>query len=219
MICRQRNREVARKVKVVNLVAVVDQEKCKGCKTCERVCPVLAITVESKKAVVDGERCRGCANCEQRCPEYAIVMVKREQPVVVGVDVSSADYAQIEAICRRARLNPEQLICYCTGTRADEAAAAILQGARSPEDISFMTGARTGCKVECIQPMLRLLEAAGVKPEPPKNGWQWYGRTVTAWEISQEVKQKYATRGFYFDEDIKLLDRIADAPLQGRSES
>ncbi|CEP66488.1 4Fe-4S ferredoxin-type, iron-sulphur binding domain [Moorella glycerini] len=206
-------------MKVVNLLAAVDAGKCRGCKTCEKVCPVLAIKVVNRKAVVDAERCRGCAACEQRCPDYAITMVKREQPVVVKVDVSAVDYEQVEDLCRRARLNPEQIICYCTATRAEEVAAAILQGARSPEEISFLTGARTGCKVECIQPILRLLEAAGIKPEPPKDGWQWYGRTVTVWEIPEEVKHKYATRGFYFDEDIKLLDRVVAAPVQGRRDS
>lgn len=198
---------------------MVDAEKCRGCKTCERVCPVLAIKMENRKAVVDNERCRGCANCEQRCPDYAIKMVKLEQPVLVKVDVSAVDYALVEDLCRKAKFNPEQLICYCTATRAEEVAAAILQGARSPEEISFLTGVRTGCKVECIQPILRLLEAAGIKPEPPKGGWQWYGRTVTVWEIPEEVKKKYASRGFYFDEDIKILDRVANAPVQERSDS
>ncbi|SHF28095.1 BFD-like [2Fe-2S] binding domain-containing protein [Desulforamulus putei DSM 12395] len=206
-------------MKVVNQLAVVDAEKCRGCKTCERICPVLAIKMENRKAVVDNERCRGCANCEQRCPDYAIKMVKLEQPVLVKVDVSAVDYALVEDLCRRAKFNPEQLICYCTATRAEEVAAAILQGARSPEEISFLTGVRTGCKVECIQPVLRLLEAAGIKPEPPKGGWQWYGRTVTVWEIPEEVKKKYASRGFYFDEDIKILDRVANAPVQERSDS
>ncbi|WP_003542214.1 4Fe-4S binding protein [Desulfotomaculum nigrificans] len=206
-------------MKIVNLLAVVDNEKCRGCRTCERVCPVLAIKMENRKAVVDNERCRGCANCEQRCPYYAITMVKREQPIAVKVDVTAVDYALIEDLCRKAKFNPEQIICYCTATRAEEVAAAILQGAKSPEEISFLTGVRTGCKVECIQPVLRLLEAADIKPEPPKGGWQWYGRTVTVWEIPEEVKRKYASRGFYFDEDIKILDRVANAPLQGRSDS
>ena len=204
-------------MKVVSLLAVVDPEKCNNCKICESVCPVLAIRRGDRFAVVDVERCTGCAACEQRCPEYAVAMVKRDEPMVLGVDVGAVDYDQVMGLCRKARLNPEQLVCYCTATRAEEAAAAILQGARSPEDVSSMTGVRTGCKVECIQPILRLLEAAGITPEPPKGGWQWYGRTVTAWEIPEEVKRKYASRGFYFDEDIKLLDSIAAAPLQGRS--
>lgn len=206
-------------MKTVNLLAVIDKEKCIGCKTCVKVCPVLAIKMENKLAIVDDEMCRGCNACEQRCSVYAINMVKREQPFVVKVDVSSVDYALIDALCRKAKFNPEQLICYCTATRAEEIAAAIILGADSPEKLSLLTGARTGCKVECIQPLLRLLEAAGVKPQPPEGGWQWYGKTVTVWDISEEVKQKYASRGFYFDEDIKLLDRVVAAPLQGRSES
>ncbi|MDO7788193.1 indolepyruvate ferredoxin oxidoreductase subunit alpha [Desulforamulus aquiferis] len=205
-------------MKVVNLLAVVNTEKCIGCRTCERICPVLALKMENRKAVVDAERCRGCNNCEQRCPEYAINMVKREQPIAVKVDISAVDYDKIDKLCRKAKFNPEQIICYCTATRAEEAAAAILQGASSPEEVSFLTGVRTGCKVECIQPILRLLEAAGIKPEPPKGGWQWYGRTVTVWEIPEEVKKKYASRGFYFDEDVKILDRVANAPVQGRSD-
>lgn len=205
-------------MKVVNLLAVVDPEQCRGCRTCERICPVLAVRVESKKAVVDPARCRGCNNCEQRCPDHAITMVEREEPLWVGVDWNEGDYAAIAELCLKARLNPEQLVCYCTATRAEEVAAAVLQGARSPEEVSLRTGARTGCKVECIQPVLRLLEAAGVRPQPPKDGWQWYGRTVTAWEIPAAVKAKYESRGFYFDEDIKLLDRVVNAPLQGRRE-
>jgi len=206
-------------MKTVSLLAVIDKEKCNGCKTCMKVCPVLAIKMEDRLAIIDDEMCRGCNACEQRCPVYAISMVKREQPFVVKVDVNSVDYALIDTLCRKAKFNPEQLICYCTATRAEEIAAAIILGADSPEKLSLMTGARTGCKVECIQPLLRLLEAYGVKPQPPEGGWQWYGKTVTVWEISEEVKQKYASRGFYFDEDIKLLDRVIAAPLQGRSES
>jgi NAD-dependent dihydropyrimidine dehydrogenase PreA subunit/bacterioferritin-associated ferredoxin len=204
-------------MKVVSLLAVVDVDKCNGCNICESVCPVLAITRVNRKAVVDVPRCSGCAACEQRCPTYAITMVKREQPFVVKADVDSVDYEQVKELCYKAKLNPEQLVCYCTATRAEEAAAAILQGASSPEEISYRTGVRTGCKVECIQPVLRLLEAAGVRPERPK-GWQWYGRTPTAWEIPEEIKRKYSSRGFYFDEDLELLDSIVSAPLQGRSD-
>jgi Pyruvate/2-oxoacid:ferredoxin oxidoreductase delta subunit/bacterioferritin-associated ferredoxin len=203
-------------MKLITLMPVVDLEKCKGCKTCTRVCPVLAMRIEEKLAVVDLDRCRGCANCEQRCPEYAISMVDRPEPVTAEVDLDSLDYEEIKELCLKARLHPEQIVCYCTATRADEVAGAIMKGAKTPDDISYMTGIRTGCKVECIQPLLRLLEAAGIKPAPVKGGWQWYGRTVTAWEITEHVKQKYASSGFYFDEDIEILNRVVSAPLQGK---
>lgn len=206
-------------MKIVRLLAVVDDEKCIACRVCEKVCPVLAIKVENRLAVVNAENCMGCEACEQRCPTYAIKMIKREHPFEVSVDINKVDYAEIERLCRKAKFNPEQLICYCTTTRADELAAAILLGANTPEKLSLLTGARTGCKVECIEPLLRLLHAAGIKPEPPQDGWQWYGKTITAWEIPEEVKQNHASRGFYFEEDIELLDRVVAAPLQGRSES
>jgi len=203
-------------MKIVSMLAKVDPDNCIGCQTCVRVCPVKAIKVENRKAVVNIERCSGCAACEQRCPQYAIAMIKRDEPKVVKVDVNAVDYGQIEKLCGEAKLHPEQIVCFCTGTRAEEIAAAILQGADSPEEVSHRTGARTGCKVECIQPILRLLEAAKVKLTPPKDGWQWYGRTVTVWEIPKAVREKYNWRGFYFDEDAELLDKVISAPKQER---
>ena len=203
-------------MKLVTLMPVIDSEKCKGCKTCVRVCPVLAMKMEEKLAVADLDRCRGCADCEQRCPEYAIMMVDRPEPVMARVDLEGLNYEKITQLCLKAKFHPEQIVCFCTATRADEVAGAILLGAKTPDDISYMTGIRTGCKVECIQPILRMLEAAGIVPVPVPGGWQWYGRTVTAWEIPEHVKQKYASRGFYFDEDIELLNRVVSAPLQGK---
>lgn len=202
-------------MKLVTLLAQVDESKCKGCRTCERVCPVLAIKVVNRKAVVDAELCRGCANCEQRCPDYAVTMIKRDKPVQVGVDVSEVDYKEVVALCGKAKLHPEQTICYCVGTKADEVAAAIIKGARTPEEVSLLTGVRTGCTIECIQPILRLLEAAGRELQPPKGGWQWYGRTVTAWELPEEVKQKYSSRGFYFDDDRKVFDELVAEGQKG----
>lgn len=203
-------------MKLVTLKPVVDIEKCKGCKTCVKVCPVLAMSMEEKLAVPNLELCRGCGDCEQRCPEHAIIMVLREEPAMAKVEMEGLDYQAIINLCRKARFHPEQVVCYCTATRADEVAAAIMRGAKTPDEISFVTGIRTGCKVECIQPILRILEAAGIEPKPSPGGWQWYGRTITAWEIPEEVKKKYANRGFYFDEDIDLLNRVINAPLQGK---
>jgi len=196
-------------MRLVNMLAQVDAEKCTGCKTCVKVCPTLAIQIVDRKAVIDSEKCRSCNNCQQRCPVYAITMVKREKPFKVYVDPATVERAKIEELCAKARFNPEQLVCYCTETRAEEVAAAILNGYDTPEKISLHTGIRTGCKVECIQPILRLLEAAGITPERPEGGWQWYGRTPTVWEIPDEVKAKYSKRGFYFDNDIELLNKVA----------
>ncbi|OXT05854.1 (Fe-S)-binding protein [Thermoanaerobacterium thermosaccharolyticum] len=198
-------------MRIVNLLAVIDKEKCTGCRTCIRVCPTLAIKLENKKAEINNEQCVGCQNCEQRCPFDAIHMQDR-QPFTIGVEVKDSDYDKIEEICKKAKFNPEQIICYCTGTRAEEVAQAIIEGAKTPEEITQRTGARSGCKVECIQPILRLLKAAGIEPEPPKDGWQWYGTTVTAWEIPESIRNKYSNVGFYFDEDLELLNRIASSP-------
>ncbi len=197
-------------MRFVNMLAQIDYEKCNDCQICARVCTVLAIKIENKRPVIDAEMCRGCEACEQRCPEYAIKMIKREEPFTVYVDPSTVDADKIEELCTKARLNPEQIVCYCTATRAEEVAAAIIKGAKSPEEISLQTGARTGCKVECIEPILRLLEAAGINPDKPK-GYQWYGRTPTAWEIPESVKKKYSSRGFYFDEDIEVLNKVVEA--------
>ena len=196
-------------MKRVTLMAKVDPEICRGCKICEKVCSVYAIKVTDKKAYSDPDKCMACANCADRCPFYAITMVKREEPYDVGVDPSKFDQDAIRDLCAKAHFNPEQILCYCVGTRAEEVAACLLDGATTPEEVSARTGMRTGCTIECIQPLLRMVQAAGNELHPNPNGFQWYGPTVTAWTIPEEVKEKYNSRGFYFDEDRKLLDSIA----------
>jgi len=166
--------------------------------------------------VYDEKRCLGCSNCEQRCPHKAITMARREEPFAVGVDMTTVDAGKVRNLCQKARFNPEQIVCYCTETRAEEVAAAILKGAQNPAEIGAMTGAGSGCSVECIQPMLRFLEAAGIKPGAPR-GTQWYGRTTTAWEISREVAEKEAYQKFHFHEDRNLLNRVVNE--EGRKKS
>ncbi len=204
-------------MKVVNVHAKVNMELCTGCKTCEMVCPVYAVKVKKKQKEIqvdiDDNKCVGCWNCEQRCPEYAIEMMPCE-PYVLGTDVSQFDYKEIEALCRKAHFHPKQGVCYCSGSRAEELAAAILGGAKTPDAVVLATGIGAGCGIECNQPIQRFLEAAGLSFDRPKQSYQWYGRTVTAWEVSPEIKSDFPI--FRFDEDLQLFERIVNAPVRSR---
>lgn len=199
-------------MKTITLRARIDPGVCIGCGVCAKVCPTLAVSLVDKKAVVDGAKCLACANCQQRCPVGAVSLVRLDKPFTVSVEVKEADRPRIAELCRKAGFNPSQILCYCTATRAEEVAQAILDGADSPELISLRTGLRMGCSVECIQPALRLLDAAGITPTRPEGGWQWYGKTPNLKDIPDDVKARYNKRGFYFDDDLALFQEIIDSP-------
>ncbi len=193
-------------MKVVKFVAQVDETKCIGDKLCENVCPTAAIKVVNKKAKVDEERCVACFHCRDACQQDAIRIVARPEPIVLGTDPGQVDETKLRELCIKAHLHPQQFLCLCTATRVNEAAAAILKGAKSPEEISLMTGARSGCAMRyCTEPMLRLLKAHGVEITPPKDH-RWYNITPTLWDVPKEVAQKYP--GHYFEEDKKAFRKF-----------
>src|SRR4030042_5526099 len=138
-------------MKIVSVHAQVKRELCTGCKTCERVCPVYAVTVEREddkpRVDIDIRKCVGCWNCEQRCPEHAINMEPCE-PHALQTNISQFDYKEIEALCRKARFHPQQVVCYCSASRAEELAAAILAGAKTPDAVVLATGIGAGGGVE-----------------------------------------------------------------------
>jgi Fe-S-cluster-containing hydrogenase component 2 len=199
-------------MKIVTVHARVKAEDCKGCKTCQLVCPTYAIKAEriegKGQVLIDDRLCVGCWNCEQRCPEYAIEMVPCE-PYRLETDVSKFDIAKIRDLCYKAKFHPKQVVCYCTASRAEELAAAILDGAKSPDQLVLATGVGSGCGIECNQPIQRFLKAAGLTYDRPRQSYQWYGGTVTAWEVSPNVTKKYPI--FRFEEDRELFDRIVMA--------
>jgi len=65
-------------VKPEAITALVDEDKCSGCGTCEPVCPFKAIELQAR----DGKRvshvseavCKGCGTCGAACPAGAITM-------------------------------------------------------------------------------------------------------------------------------------------------
>ena len=68
-------------IRVFDVVAKVDHEKCSGCGLCAKPahCGVSerAIKILDNKAVVDEAQCLGCETCAGICPETAITMVRK----------------------------------------------------------------------------------------------------------------------------------------------
>ncbi len=192
-------------MKRVRFLAQVDEARCIGCDICENVCPTAAVQVVSKKAKVDEKKCLACCNCWGACPTDAMRLVPRPEVVTFGLDPGEVDQTALRELCLKAGLHPRRYICLCSRTRASEAAAAVLKGARSPEEIALMTGARSGCTFYCIEPILRLLKAHGVELTPPE-GYRWYNITPTLWDVPEEVKRKYP--GYYLEEDKTIFKKM-----------
>jgi len=69
-------------------VAVVDYEKCNGCRICVQRCQfgALKFEVTMNKPNIDMFRCYGCGLCATACPRGAITLINRETiPALKGV--------------------------------------------------------------------------------------------------------------------------------------
>lgn len=190
----------------IKFLAHVNKKKCMGCAACENVCPTEAIIVVDKKAKVYPKKCLACPNCSGICPEDAIRMVPRGVPMKLGVNPAEVDQAALVELCKKANLHPHQWLCLCSATRVREGAAAILKGARSPEEIALMTGVRSGCTVYCFQTMMRLLKAHGVEIAPPPKGYRWYDSTQSLWDVPEEIIKKYP--GHFLEEDKEVFRKV-----------
>jgi ferredoxin len=191
-------------------MSVVNKEQCTGCKTCVQLCPVAAITLESEngkpKAFIDEKYCQACGICVSRCPEKAIGMQLRSSPLEIGIDTTRISDEEMHRICRAAHMYPDQIICYCRRVQVKEIVAAILAGAKTPEDVARMTGARTGCGVLCINGVIRLLRASGLELKQA-SGNQWYGNTISIWNLSDDIMKKF-DKEFYLIRDRKAIDEV-----------
>lgn len=77
-------------VATTNYIPKISDE-CVGCGKCEKVCPVLAIsminnTTGKRIACVDKEVCLGCGVCVRSCHKKAIELVRREVQVITPVN-------------------------------------------------------------------------------------------------------------------------------------
>ncbi len=182
-------------------LAEVDEGSCNGDRICENLCPTGAIQVIHKKARVDEDRCVACMKCVDACPEHAVALTPRSEPLVIGIDPSTVDQEALDQLCAKANLDPEESICLCNGILAKEVAAAVLQGAATPEDIALMTGVRVGCAMWCTTPVLRLIKANDTEVVLPK-GYRMYDIEPAVWDVPEEVARKYPE--YFLAEDAEL---------------
>jgi bacterioferritin-associated ferredoxin/ferredoxin len=158
------------------------------------------------KALIDTKYCQACGICVSRCPEKAIGMQLRSSPLEIGIDTTKVSDQEMHKICRAAHMYPDQIVCYCRRVQVKEIVAAILAGAKTPEDVARMTGARTGCGVLCINGVIRVLRASGLELKHAA-GYQWYGNTISIWTLPDDVMKKF-DKEFYLIRDRKAIDEV-----------
>ncbi len=96
---------------------LIDPEICIRCNTCEAICPVKAITHDSRNYVVDAEKCNFCMDCISPCPTGSIDNWR----IVPKVNAYSLD-AQLGWDNLPDELTPDQLAV--AGVSAEAVASA-----------------------------------------------------------------------------------------------
>jgi Na+-translocating ferredoxin:NAD+ oxidoreductase subunit B len=94
-----------------NFQAHVDAERCTGCATCVKRCPMDAVTVSDNFARVDGNLCIGCGLCASSCKEEAMRLRPRDGQVIPPPDqramyqkIMRERYGPLRMIAKRARI-------------------------------------------------------------------------------------------------------------------
>ena len=62
-------------IEVESATSIVDAEKCAGCRICNTLCSLSAITFDEEKkiSVINDVLCKGCGTCAAACPSAAII--------------------------------------------------------------------------------------------------------------------------------------------------
>jgi len=191
-------------VRKIYSFAMVDENLCIGDRICENICVTKAISVVDKKAFVNESRCVNCKRCMDACLPQAIPMKQRKEPIILGVNANEVDQNKLKELCARANFDPEEPVCVCTFTTAKEIAASVLKGAKTPEDVTLMTGARSACGMWCMAPILRILNAH-YKDIPESDNYRWYNIKSDLWNTSKDVNDKYPE--YRLEEDKELFKK------------
>jgi len=107
---------------------VIDPEICIRCNTCEAICPVGAITHDSRNYVVDADKCNFCMACVPPCPTGSIDNW-RKMPRVKAYSVAE----QLTWDTLPSELSEDQLTAMGAdqGEAADQAQAAVAAASAS----------------------------------------------------------------------------------------
>jgi benzoyl-CoA 2,3-dioxygenase component A len=131
---------------------VIDPEICIRCNTCEAICPVQAITHDSRNYVVDVSKCNWCNDCISPCPTGSIDNYRTVAKVKtysldeqfswdeLPAELSRAELAELTADAGGAA-DATEPVAAATSSVADSVASAGQSGSQAPVFNSAQYGA------------------------------------------------------------------------------
>jgi len=69
----------------IDMIFVVDEDRCFGCAACVALCPVNALVLDGLLAIVDEPECTHCEHCIPACPVHALSLVDVKGTTSIGV--------------------------------------------------------------------------------------------------------------------------------------
>ena len=120
---------------------LIDPEICIRCNTCESICPVQAITHDSRNYVVDAAKCNMCMDCISPCPTGSIDNwrnMPRQQAYSIELQLTWDELP--------AELSAEQLAEHL-GDVSVEAALIATDSSPAVVDTAFLTNTNTSSAV------------------------------------------------------------------------
>jgi len=225
------------KVKIPALTAVVDDEMCKFCGVCEKVCPYGAITIDTKAkspAKVTEAACKGCGTCAAECKFDAIFMkhfsdiqimaqieaVLENDPqdkiVVFACNWCSYPGADLVGISRmQYPTSPRIIRIMCTGRLSEKfvlyalklGAPIVLMSGCHPSDCHYINASLTAQLR--IEKLWNKLDRKGIRPERVQFEW------ISASEVGKFVRTMKELEAFRkkvtvdeIEETKKILGKI-----------